>query len=153
MSLGFVTLHSVVDVRELTKSQYAGAILAAATTLGTYNIPSNWAWRIPSLLQLAPSILQLLFIWFIPESPRWLMSKDRDEEAFEILVKYHAEGRHDDAFVSAEFSEIKNRMRHEKENAKHKWSELVRTSGNRKRTFIAICVGYESIQTHGHTIC
>lgn len=28
----------------------------------------------------------------LPESPRYLLSHDRDDEAFAILVKYHAEG-------------------------------------------------------------
>lgn len=52
------------------ESWYVGAIIAAGTTLGTYHRPDNWAWRIPSLVQIAPSILQLTFIWGIPESPR-----------------------------------------------------------------------------------
>lgn len=122
--------------------QYAGAIIAAGTTLGTYSIPNDWSWRLPSLLQMAPSILQLVFIWFIPESPRWLLSKDRDEEAFDILVKYHAEGNRDDPFVNAEFSEILDRVRHEVESSKRSWRELVATRGNRRRTFIACSLGW-----------
>ncbi len=98
------------------ESWYAGAILAAGTTLGTFSMPSDWSWRIPSLVQAAPSLFQLTFIWFVPESPRWLVSKDRGEEAFDILVKYHAEGNREDAFVNAEFAEIQARVRHEIEN-------------------------------------
>lgn len=45
------------------ESWYAGAILAAGVTLGTYFRPDEWSWRIPSLLQLVPSSLQLIFIW------------------------------------------------------------------------------------------
>lgn len=41
---------------------YPGQILAAAICFGTNNIPSNWAWRIPSLLQMCPSLLQMTFI-------------------------------------------------------------------------------------------
>jgi len=41
---------------------------------------------------------------FLPESPRYLISKDRDDEAFEILAKYHAEGDRDSVFVKAEVS-------------------------------------------------
>jgi len=69
-----------------------GAIIAAGVTLGTFSRPDTWSWRIPSVLQLLPSAFQLTFIWWVPESPRWLISKGRHEEAMAILVKYHAEG-------------------------------------------------------------
>lgn len=105
-------------------------------------MPNDWSWRLPSLLQMAPAMLQLIFIWFIPESPRWLLSKDRDEEAFDILVKYHAEGDRNDPFVNAEYLEILDRVRHEIESSKRSWMELLRTSGNRRRTFIACSLGY-----------
>lgn len=122
-------------------SWFAGAILAAGVTLGTYNIPSNWAWRIPTILQCAPSLLQLIFIWFVPESPRWLIFKERHEEAFQVLVKYHAEGDQDSTFVHAEYHEIQTQLRQELENSDRRWAELMQTPGNRKRTLIAICVG------------
>lgn len=45
------------------ESWYVGSIIAAGITLGTYNMTTNWGWRIPALLQLFPSFLQLTFIW------------------------------------------------------------------------------------------
>ncbi|KAK7421212.1 hypothetical protein QQX98_002342 [Neonectria punicea] len=81
---------------------YAGAILAAGVTLGTYDWANNWSWRLPTLLQILPSVLTIIFIWFVPESPRWLVSKDRHEEALQILIKYHAEGDETSAFVAAD---------------------------------------------------
>ncbi|KAH7371468.1 MFS transporter [Cadophora sp. MPI-SDFR-AT-0126] len=122
-------------------SWFVGAILAAGVTLGTYSIHNDWSWRIPSILQAAPSLLQLVFIWWVPESPRWLISKDRDAEAFEILVKYHAEGNRDDPFVNAEFVEIQTQLRLESLNSKRKWVELLQTPGNRKRVLIVMCLG------------
>ncbi|CAH0033885.1 unnamed protein product [Clonostachys rhizophaga] len=122
-------------------SWFIGSILAAGVTLGTYNIKNDWAWRIPSILQGAPSILQLIFIWFIPESPRWLLSKDRSEEAFEVLVKYHGEGDRESTFVIAEFAEISAQLKMEIENSKARWIELLQSPGNRKRSLIAVCVG------------
>ncbi|KAH1594724.1 hypothetical protein KXX34_001844 [Aspergillus fumigatus] len=122
-------------------SWFIGSIMAAAVTLGTHTMPNDWGWRIPSILQAAPSILQIIFIWFVPESPRWLLSKDRSEEAFEILVKYHGEGDRSSAFVNAEFLEISAQLKMEIENSKSRWIELLLTPGNRKRTLIAMCVG------------
>ncbi|KAK0109484.1 hypothetical protein ONS95_002176 [Cadophora gregata] len=122
-------------------SWFVGAILAAGVTLGTYSIPNDWSWRIPSILQAAPSMLQLVFIYWVPESPRWLISKDRDAEAFEILVKYHGEGDRNNAFVQAEFVEIQTQLRLEKLSSQRKWIELLQTPGNRKRVLIVMCLG------------
>lgn len=133
--------HTSVINGLFNESWYAGAIIAAGVTLGTYSMPNNWAWRIPSLIQVVPSLLQLTFIWLIPESPRWLVSKDRSEEAFDILVKYHAEGDRESALVRAEFAEIQTTVRWEIENSKRRWVELLLTKGNRKRVLIAACVG------------
>ncbi|KAJ9503655.1 hypothetical protein H2202_000794 [Exophiala xenobiotica] len=123
------------------ESWYAGAIIAAGVTLGTYSWDSNWSWRLPSLLQILPSTLQLIFIWFIPESPRFLVSKDRHEEALEILIKYHAEGDRSSPFVAAEFHQIRETIRMEIEGTKTPWKELVSTNVNRRRVLIAACVG------------
>lgn len=43
-------------------SYFVGQIVAAAICFGTNNIDSDWAWRIPSLLQICPSLLQITFV-------------------------------------------------------------------------------------------
>ncbi|KAH6950303.1 hexose transporter [Ilyonectria sp. MPI-CAGE-AT-0026] len=109
---------------------------------GLFNsIPNNWAWRIPSALQCEPSLLQLAFIWLVPESPRWLLFKECNEEALEVLIKYHGEGDRDSAFVHAEYNEIHTQLRQELENSERPWAELLQTTGNRKRVLIAMCMG------------
>lgn len=60
---------------------YGGGIIVSAITYGTAKLNSSWAWRIPSILQIVPSLLCLLILPFIPESPRWFMYKGRQEEA------------------------------------------------------------------------
>ncbi|KPM43125.1 hypothetical protein AK830_g3417 [Neonectria ditissima] len=112
---------------------YAGAIVAAGVTLGTYDWGNNWSWRLPTLLQILPSVLTIVFIWFVPESPRWLVSKDRHDEALQILIKYHAEGDETSAFAAAEFFQIRETLRKEKEAAKSPWKDLISTRGNRHR--------------------
>lgn len=71
---------------------YSGAIVAAWTTYGTFKIPTSWAWRVPSVLQGLPSVIQVCLVWFAPESPRWLLSKGRETEALRTLAYYHADG-------------------------------------------------------------
>lgn len=119
----------------------AGAIIAAGITLGTFQMPSNWGWRIPSLLQVIPSGLQLSFIYFLPESPRWLVSKGRGEEAMAILVKYHAEGDVNSEFVKAEYVEIETTLELEKEASRVGWTDLIKTPGMRRRVLIGAFLG------------
>lgn len=82
-----------------------------------------------------------MFIWFVPESPRWLVSRDRHDEALAILIKYHAEGDATSSFVAAEFHQIRETIRLEQEASKSPWKELFTNSVNRRRVLIAACVG------------
>lgn len=76
---------------------------------------------------------------FLPESPRWLVQKDRVEEAYEVLVTYHAEGDRESEFVKAEFAQIQATISIELENSKASWADLIATSGMRRRMLIS-CV-------------
>ena len=60
------------------------------------------AWRWMIALAVIPSLLLFLGMLFMPETPRWLASKDRDEEAREVLRRTR-----DEAAVEAEMSDIK----------------------------------------------
>lgn len=65
---------------------------AAWTCFGTSHVSGSWSWRIPSAIQGLPAVLQVLMIWFCPESPRWLVSKGKDAQALKTLAYYHADG-------------------------------------------------------------
>jgi MFS family permease len=40
-------------------SYFIGQILASAIALGSTSIGTDWGWRVPSLLQICPSLLQM----------------------------------------------------------------------------------------------
>jgi hypothetical protein len=66
----------------------------------------NWSWRIPTLMQGLGPIVLAVGVWFIPQSPRWLVKQGRVEEAQRILAKYHANGDEQDPLVLLELREI-----------------------------------------------
>ncbi|KAG7895322.1 hypothetical protein KL936_000030 [Ogataea polymorpha] len=63
-----------------------GALIASAVTYGSMDIQSTWCWRLPSVVQSIPLLCFFVFVWFSPESPRFLILKGREEEAREILA-------------------------------------------------------------------
>ncbi|PLN86954.1 general substrate transporter [Aspergillus taichungensis] len=132
-------------------SYFIGQIIAAAVGLGTVTIPSDWAWRIPSLLQIAPAMVQISTVLFLPESPRYLISRDRREEAFDILTKYHAEGDRDSVFVKAEMAQIERTIQLELQGAKQSWADMFASAGMRRRLFITAFLGLFT-QWSGNTL-
>lgn len=130
---------------------FLGQITAAAICFGTNNINSNWAWRLPSILQIAPSLLQICFVMMLPESPRWLVTKDRTEEAHMILIKYHAEGDVNSEFAAAEIAQIRSTIELELENSRKSWMDLCDTAGMRRRALITSFLGLFT-QWSGNTL-
>lgn len=49
--------------------------------------------------------LVVVFVWFAPESPRWLYAHDRREEAIAVLVKWHGDGSPESAWVRLQIAE------------------------------------------------
>ena len=47
---------------------FVGSLIAAGVSYGTQSLKDDWAWRIPSLLQAGPSLLQIVFILYPPHS-------------------------------------------------------------------------------------
>ncbi|KAL3443136.1 general substrate transporter [Aspergillus insuetus] len=130
---------------------FVGSLIAAAITLETLNIKSHWSWKLPSILQMAPSMFQIAFVLMIPESPRWLVSKDRGDEALAILVKYHNEGIPDAPLANLEFDQIKNALEIENESRKRSWGELFQSPGMRRRSLISAMLGVFT-QFSGNTL-
>ncbi|KAK7953520.1 hypothetical protein PG988_014214 [Apiospora saccharicola] len=124
-------------------SWFVGAIVAAGVTYGTFQMTSTWAWRLPSLLQLVPSLCQICFMPWCPESPRWLLSRDRADEALSVLREYHAEGAHGDEFVRLEFAQIQSTLAQERDMAKSfVWADVLRDAPMRRRFFLASVMGF-----------
>ncbi|KAJ7364055.1 hypothetical protein DFH08DRAFT_265176 [Mycena albidolilacea] len=122
---------------------YLGSIISAWICFGaSYTTISgdNWSWRAPTLVQAAIPLLQVALIWFIPESPRFLVSKGLEAKAARILAKYHANGDIEPhPLVQFELAQIRHalRLQEEIDRGTSYWS-LFMTPGNRKRMRLII---------------
>ncbi|KAH7040857.1 lactose permease [Microdochium trichocladiopsis] len=90
---------------------FGGSIPAAAVTYGCNKLDNNLSWQIPLAMQCFACVLVMTSVWFIPESPRWLLANGREEEAAAFLAKYHGNGRTDSRLVMLEIEEMKEGIR------------------------------------------
>ncbi|KAK5119773.1 hypothetical protein LTR85_007349 [Meristemomyces frigidus] len=93
---------------------YVGGLIAAGITYGTAEMTSTWAWRAPSLVQGLFSIICIVILPFIPESPRWLAHRGNRDAAFTVIAQTYADGDRESPIVLAAFKEIVDTLEYEK---------------------------------------
>ncbi|KAH6995391.1 general substrate transporter [Ilyonectria destructans] len=130
-------------------SIFIGLIIGGWATFGTYSMKSQWALKLPCLLQAVLPAYQVVMPWFCPESPRRFLSKGRTEEARGILIKYHGNGVEDE-IVLLELQEIIAGVETDKTMLKFNLEGLksiVGTKGNRGRLWLCMwtAVGSQTI--------
>lgn len=128
-------------------SWYLGAMISSCITYATFlhmSSTDNRAWRIPSYLQGIFPLINICFIPWMPESPRWLISKGRHQEARDFLIKYHANGDEELGrdLVEFEMKEIENAIMFERISKTTSMSTFFKTKTNFHRLFIACFLGF-----------
>lgn len=73
----------------------------------SYLEPSTVSWRFPIGFQIIFALVILVFILGLPESPRWLILKGREEEAMEVLCALN-DTHEEDQYIQNEFIAIKD---------------------------------------------
>lgn len=70
----------------LTALAYTLGPLTVALIINTTGVYTNrWAYRSVFCAQYGFAAVALMFVWFMPESPWWLASKDRHSDALKAL--------------------------------------------------------------------
>ncbi|CAG9970408.1 unnamed protein product [Clonostachys byssicola] len=119
---------------------YIGAALAAITVYASsITLTGTWSYRTAIVAQIGPPCMLLAAIWFIPESPRWLLGKGRKEEAMKALA-YMRAGAATEEEVATELNLIDLAMQEERENnLATSYADCFKGT-NLRRTIIAIGV-------------
>ncbi|THY08044.1 putative MFS glucose transporter [Aureobasidium pullulans] len=103
-----------------------GIMIMFYISYGCSFINGTGAFRAPWALQMIPAILLFFGMMILPESPRWLASKDRWEETRAVLALTHGHGDPESPFVVREFDEIREWIRIESEAKNASYLELIR---------------------------
>ncbi|KAH8883538.1 sugar transporter [Thozetella sp. PMI_491] len=127
------------EIRGLTVGSYqfslvSGGLIVNGICRGTSTMTTSAAWRIPISLFLVVPVIIICLVWFIPESPRWLLTKERTEEARASLQKLR-QGTLTDAQIETEFENLQISLHSMPEQGK--FAELF-NHANRKRTSVVI---------------
>lgn len=70
------------------------------------NGQSEASWRIPLALQIVPAVVLGVGMLFFPESPRWLLMKERDDEGLVSLSRLRRKDR-DCTTLQSEYLEVR----------------------------------------------
>lgn len=126
-----------------------GTIVGYFVNFGTSYLTTDWAWRLPFLIQLVVCVL-LGSVYFLPFSPRWLIDKGRKEEALEVIAKLH-ESTIKDPQVLNEFNCICEEIEVERSFGNRTYIECFRGT-NLKRTLFALFTGNGAAFTGTYSI-
>ena len=89
-------------------------------------------WRGMLGMEILPALLFFIIIFFIPESPRWLILKGREEKATNILERIYTSSK-DALFQLAETKSVLS------SESKSEWKLLLQP-GIRKAVIIGVCI-------------
>ncbi|KAF2663865.1 putative MFS lactose permease [Microthyrium microscopicum] len=122
---------------------FIGGIPGTFVPYGTSQIKSDMSWRIPLWTQMVYSGIVVLGALWLPETPRWLIAHGKDEEALEIMAKYHGEGDRDSPIVQLEYREMKEDI--SITGSDKRWwdySGLFKTRDARYRSMLVIAMAF-----------
>ncbi|KAL3460075.1 general substrate transporter [Aspergillus heterothallicus] len=93
---------------------------------------NEFSWRFPLAFQNIPGIILVAGIWFLDESPRWLMEKDRHDEAKAVLSRL----RNAPEIVELEFREIRDVIVADRAAGNTSWKTILTKPSWRKRLIL-----------------
>jgi sugar porter (SP) family MFS transporter len=124
-----VALNQIAIVSGIAAIAYINYLIARHGA-GNQEWLINTGWRWMFATGIVPSLLFVILRLFMPESPRWLIEKNREEEALKIMTKVAGAD-----FAKAEAANIKAALAQEKGT----WGELF-SAKLRRPLFIGIAL-------------
>ncbi|WP_263383069.1 sugar porter family MFS transporter [Granulicella arctica] len=108
------------------------ADLGGEALLQSWNVQLGWRWMFTAVV--VPALIFVVASLFIPESPRWLLSRGRQREAGAILTRIGGQG-----YADVELTNIERAVRAEVATEPASWRELWRP-GVRRIVLVGIAL-------------
>lgn len=130
IAIGFASMTVPLYIAEVSPPDIRGQLVSLnnacvtggqffACVLDALLADVNQGWRYMLGLAAIPAFVQFLGFLVLPETPRYLMSKGRKEEAWDSLIKVR--GTMD---VSAEFSHVEDEVERDRYEDTNVWDDL-----------------------------
>lgn len=124
---------------ECVPAHYRGRVIVLQLALNQVgNVTSQWlnygmsfvasdsvSWRFPLAFQCFFAFLTMIFIPWLPDSPRWLVMRDRNEEALQVIRRLGGRGRSADHYRGI-FNDIRQNLNHEMSMEKISFRNLLK---------------------------
>lgn len=142
---GINTATAPVWQTETSQAKWRGKLVVIELIMNIFGFMiSNWmtfgfsflggaiSWRFPLAFQFVFIIVLFATVPWLPESPRWLIAHEFEDEAFAILADVEGKSQ-DDPYILTQHKEIVYTVQYEAQH-KPKWSELLtgKTEGGTK---------------------
>lgn len=118
-----------------------GNVASAAVCAGSATLSprSNWQWKTPIACQIPLSLALGGLILLFPDSPRWLLTKGREQQARKALGKFFS--LHEDSVdITAQVHDIQSHIEAERAfSAISSWTEIYR-SPDFRRTLVSASI-------------
>lgn len=142
---GLVELHAVFFIAGFALASWIGFGFSFWVTT------SLSAWRPPLAIGCFWSLLAILGLYWVPESPRWLILQGREAEAEVILNKLHSDKEDpENTYARAEYYQIVKQI-HIDRTLGNSWWHIIKKPSYRKRAFVAMGVTF-FIQSSGDLV-
>lgn len=96
------------------------------------------AWQVPVITQIAPPGLLLLVITFLPESPTWLLLRERRGDAAKAFRRFNGDSFDVDAAIAVATVAITKEEETKRQQASSKWVECFKGTNLRRITIIVM---------------
>ncbi|KAI7860271.1 general substrate transporter [Circinella umbellata] len=126
-----------------------GVGIAYWLEFGLYFVDGEFPWRFPLAFQMFFGLILLAGTYFLPESPRWLQSKDKEEECKMVLARLWTDEDTTHPRCIAEWEEIRDGIELERREGIRSYKELFSKGRMNNRYRVLLGMGGQIMQQFG----